>query len=155
MAQKQDSNFNYDYWLQKVQQFSSEGKRVIAVGYEEAPQTANEVTHEMIVDGLNFLGLVAIIDPPREEVIESLRVMRAAGVQVKMITGDNAITAKSIGEKLGLADEIHAITGSEWDQLNDEEKIIAADENQVFARTTPSNKLEIIEALQKIIKLLP
>ncbi|WP_119325838.1 HAD-IC family P-type ATPase [Companilactobacillus musae] len=149
MAQKQDSNFNYDYWLQKVQQFSSEGKRVIAIGYEEAPQTANEVTHEMIVDGLNFLGLVAIIDPPREEVIESLRVMRAAGVQVKMITGDNAITAKSIGEKLGLADEIHAITGSEWDQLSDEEKIIAADENQVFARTTPSNKLEIIEALQK------
>lgn len=108
-----------------------------------------EVTHEMIVDGLNFLGLVAIIDPPREEVIESLKVMRTAGVEVKMITGDNAITAKTIGEKLGLADEIHAITGQEWEVLTPEEQIVAADENQVFARTTPSNKLEIITALQK------
>ncbi|GEO63697.1 HAD-IC family P-type ATPase [Companilactobacillus nantensis] len=149
MAQKQDNNFNYDYWLQKVQQFSAEGKRVIAVGYEKAPNDADEVTHEMIVDGLNFLGLVAIIDPPREEVIESLKVMRGAGVEVKMITGDNAITAKSIGEKLGLADEIHAITGPEWDALSAADKIVAADKNQVFARTTPSNKLEIIEALQE------
>ena len=149
MAQKQDANFNYDYWLEKVQRFSAEGKRVIAVAYEKAPKSADEVTHEMIVDGLNFLGLAAIIDPPREEIIESLKIMRSAGVEVKMITGDNAITAKSIGEKLGLADEIHAITGTQWDNLSAEEKIIAADENQVFARTTPSNKLEIIEALQQ------
>lgn len=148
-AQKQDKNFDYDYWLEKVQQFSAEGKRVIALGYEEAPQNATEVTHDMITDGLNFLGLVAIIDPPREEVIESLHVMRNAGVEVKMITGDNAITAKAIGEKLGLADEIHAITGAQWDELSEDEKIIAADKNQVFARTTPSNKLEIIKALQK------
>lgn len=149
MAKKQDPNFNYDYWLEKIQQFSSEGKRVIAVGYEKQTPTTDKVTHEMIVDGLNFLGVVAIIDPPREEVIESLKVMRTAGVQVKMITGDNAITAKAIGEKLGLADEINAITGVQWDALSDDEKIIAADKNQVFARTTPSNKLEIIEALQK------
>ena len=154
MAQKQDANFNYDYWLEKVQRFSAEGKRVIAVAYEKAPKSVDEVTHEMIVDGLNFLGLAAIIDPPREEVIESLKIMRSAGVEVKMITGDNAITAKSIGEKLGLADEIHAITGTQWDNLSAEEKIIAADENQVFARTTPSNKLEIIEALQQNNKVI-
>nr|WP_234032623.1 HAD-IC family P-type ATPase [Companilactobacillus bobalius] len=149
MAKKQDTNFDYDGWVDKVERFSKEGKRVIAVGYEKEPDTTNEITHKMIVDGLNFLGLVAIIDPPREEVIESLKVMRSAGVEVKMITGDNAITAKSIGQSLGLADEIHAITGTQWDALSDEEKITAADENQVFARTTPSNKLEIIEALQK------
>ena len=149
MAQKQDANFNFDYWFEKVQRFSEEGKRVIALGYEQVPEQVEEVNHEMILDGLNFLGLVAIIDPPREEVIEALKVMRTAGVQVKMITGDNAITAKTIGEKLGLADEIHAITGPEWDALSPEEQINAADENQVFARTTPSNKLEIIEALQK------
>jgi len=149
MAQAQDANFNYDYWFNKVKQFSEEGKRVIAVGYEKEPNNTDEITHEMIVDGLNFLGLVAIIDPPREEVIDSLKVMRTAGVEVKMITGDNAITAKTIGEKLGLADKIQAITGPEWDELSPEEQVIAADENQVFARTTPSNKLEIIKALQK------
>jgi len=149
MAQAQDANFNYDYWFNKVKQFSEEGKRVIAVGYEKEPNNTDEITHEMIVDGLNFLGLVAIIDPPREEVIDSLKVMRAAGVEVKMITGDNAITAKTIGEKLGLADKIQAITGPEWDELSPDEQVIAADKNQVFARTTPSNKLEIIKALQK------
>jgi Cation transport ATPase len=92
--------------------------------------------------------LAAIIDPPREEVIESLKVMRKAGVDIKMITGDNAITATAIGKQLGLADDIKAITGMQWDSLNDEEKIVAANEHQVFARTTPNNKLEIIEALQ-------
>src|SRR5699024_5844346 len=80
MAKKQDANFDYDSWVDKVERFSKEGKRVIAVGYEKEPDTTNEITHEMIVDGLNFLGLVAIIDPPREEVIESLKVMRSAGV---------------------------------------------------------------------------
>ncbi|AUI72657.1 HAD-IC family P-type ATPase [Companilactobacillus alimentarius] len=149
MARLQDKNFDYDYWLNKVEAFSKEGKRVIAVGYEKEPDNTDTVTQEMIVDGLNFLGLVAIIDPPREEVIESLKVMRSAGVEVKMITGDNAITAKSIGKKLGLADEINAITGTQWDSLSDDEKIVAANKNQVFARTTPSNKLEIIDALQK------
>lgn len=99
MARLQDKNFDYDYWLNKVEAFSKEGKRVIAVGYEKEPDNTDTVTQEMIVDGLNFLGLVAIIDPPREEVIESLKVMRSAGVEVKMITGDNAITAKSIGKK--------------------------------------------------------
>lgn len=149
MARLQDKNFDYDYWLNKVEAFSKEGKRVIAVGYEKEPDNTDTVTQEMIVDGLNFLGLVAIIDPPREEVIESLKVMRSAGVEVKMITGDNAITAKSIGKKLGLADEINAITGTQWDSLSDDEKIVAANKNQVFARTTPSNKLEIIDALQR------
>lgn len=144
-----DKDFDYDHWLDKVSTYSAQGKRVIAVSYEEVPENINEITHEQITNGMNFLGLAAIIDPPREEVIDALKVMNDAGVQVKMITGDSAITAKAIGEQLGLADEINAITGLEWDQLTDEEKIQAADSNQVFARTTPSNKLEIIDALQK------
>ncbi|MFC6322872.1 HAD-IC family P-type ATPase [Companilactobacillus baiquanensis] len=144
-----DPNFDYDYWLDKVTKYSEQGKRVIAVSYEEVPNDIDEITHEQITNGMNFLGLAAIIDPPREEVIDSLKVMNDAGVQVKMITGDSAITAKAIGEQLGLAKEINAITGPNWDQLSDDEKIRAADENQVFARTTPSNKLEIIDALQK------
>ncbi|MFD1418934.1 HAD-IC family P-type ATPase [Companilactobacillus keshanensis] len=144
-----DKDFDYNYWLDKVTAYSAQGKRVIAVSYEEVPENINEITHEQITNGMDFLGLAAIIDPPREEVIDSLKVMNDAGVQVKMITGDSAITAKAIGEQLGLADEINAITGLEWDQLTDKEKIQAADKNQVFARTTPSNKLEIIDALQK------
>ncbi|APX71124.1 HAD-IC family P-type ATPase [Companilactobacillus allii] len=153
MAKKNDPKFDFDMWFERVKRFSEDGKRVIAVGYENEKKTTNEITHDIITDGINFLGLVAIIDPPREEVIEALKVMNTAGVDVKMITGDNAIIAKSIGKQLGLADEIHAITGLEWDKLTDEEKVEAANENQVFARTTPSNKIEIIEALQKSNKV--
>lgn len=144
-----DNSFDIAKWTKVVEDYSSQGKRVIAVGYRDMDQHYDEVTHEMINEGLNFLGLAAIIDPPREEVIQSLKEIRSAGVEVKMITGDSAATATAIGEKLGLADEIHAITGPEWDKLSPEDQVIEADRNQVFARTTPGNKIEIIKALQK------
>ncbi|MFC6322532.1 HAD-IC family P-type ATPase [Companilactobacillus baiquanensis] len=149
MAKNNDDNFAQDTWSNRVKEFSKDGKRVIAVGYKKVSDETTSITHDLINNGLNFLGLAAIIDPPREEVIDALKEIRSAGVEVKMITGDSPITASAIGEKLGLADKINAITGPEWDKLSDEERIKAADENQVFARTTPGNKIEIIEALQK------
>ncbi len=148
MFKTTDPSFDIDSWTKVVEQYSGQGKRVIAVGYRDV-ERQTDVTHELINQGLHFLGLAAIIDPPSEEVIQSLKEIRSAGVEVKMITGDSAATAKAIGEKLGLADEIHAITGPEWDSLSDDEKVVAADKNQVFARTTPGNKIEIIKALQK------
>lgn len=148
MAEQMDASFDEKTWSNRVQDFSEHGKRVIAVGYKEVPTNITKITHNLINNGLNFLGLASIIDPPREEVIEALEEIRSAGVEVKMITGDSPVTASAIGEKLGLAEKINAITGPEWDQLSDDERIIAADKNQVFARTTPSNKIEIIEALQ-------
>lgn len=149
MFKKTDPTFDIEHWTKVVEDYSRQGKRVIAVGYREVDPSITEVTHELINDGLIFLGLAAIIDPPREEVIEALKKIRSAGVEVKMITGDSAATATAIGEKLGLASEIHAITGPEWDKLSDEEKVLTAKKNQVFARTTPGNKIEIIKALQQ------
>lgn len=149
MAEVGMADFSQTKWSQKVQALSKQGKRVVAVGYRTvAPETA-EVTHELLSEGVQLLGLAGIIDPPREEVISALQDMKQAGVEVKMITGDHPLTAKTIGEKLGLAKNIHVITGSEWDALTPEEKGSAALEHQVFARTTPQNKLEIIEALQQ------
>ncbi|QZO09828.1 HAD-IC family P-type ATPase [Enterococcus raffinosus] len=137
-----------DYWLQTVQELSKQGKRVVAVGYKEVPSELTEVSHDILFEGITLLGLAGIIDPPREEVIESLKDMRKAGVEVKMITGDHPLTAKTIGEKLVLAPKIQVITGQEWDNLSQEDKEAAALSHQVFARATPKNKLEIIEALQ-------
>ncbi|WP_255552528.1 HAD-IC family P-type ATPase [Lactobacillus sp. Sy-1] len=148
LAKKTDPNFDTQAWEDKVHALSKTGKRVIAVGYKPVADNVNEINHELITSGIQFLGLAGIIDPPREEVVQALKEMNAAGVEVKMITGDNPVTAKAIGEKLGLAPEIHAITGAELDQLNDEEFTKAVLENQVFARTTPQNKLQIIKALQ-------
>ncbi|WP_125708428.1 HAD-IC family P-type ATPase [Companilactobacillus zhongbaensis] len=144
-----DESFDIPKWTQTVEDYSRQGKRVIAVGYREVDGNVDDVTHDLIKTGLHFLGLAAIIDPPREEVIQALKEIRSASVEVKMITGDSAATATAIGEKLGLANEIHAITGPEWDQLSDEDKVLAANRNQVFARTTPGNKIEIIKALQQ------
>lgn len=148
MAKAKTDDFDFSFWAQKVQQLSEEGKRVVAVGYQKVSDDIMEVTHEVLAEGIQFLGLAGIIDPPREEVISVLRDMREAGVEVKMITGDHPTTAKTIGEKLGLAKQIKVITGAQWDQLTAAEKEITAVSHQVFARTTPKNKLEIVEALQ-------
>ena len=153
MASTKDTGFNQVKWDAKVEDLSLQGKRVVAVGYKLITYEVNEITHDLLFSGVTFLGLAGIIDPPREEVIGSLKEMRKAGVEVKMITGDHPLTAKTIGEKLGLADKISVITGPEWDKMSEEEQQIAALNYQVFARTTPKNKLEIISALQASEKI--
>ncbi|VTT37257.1 HAD ATPase, P-type, family IC [Enterococcus casseliflavus] len=146
MVQKQAAPFNEAYWTGHVRRLSAEGKRVVAVGYQKV--SIDHIDETIFEQGLHLLGIAGIIDPPREEVIASLKEMNQAGVQVKMITGDHPLTAKAIGEKLGLADEIHVVTGAELDQMSEAEFQDAALTNQVFARTTPKNKLDIIKALQ-------
>jgi len=148
MAEQFDATFDAAPWQTTVQRLSEQGKRVIAVGYLDVADTIDKVTHEQLNNGIQLLGLAGIIDPPRDEVIQALKEMNRAGIDVKMITGDHPATAKAIGEQLGLADQIKAITGAEWEQLSAEEKEAAAVDHQVFARTTPKNKLEIVQALQ-------
>lgn len=142
------ADFDEKYWTNKVEELAAVGKRVVAVGMVDVPESVTEVSHELLRQGINFLGLAGIIDPPRPEVIATLKQLNAAHVQVKMITGDSPVTATAIGQQLGLAPSIRAITGPEWDELDAAGKKQAAAANQVFARTTPQNKLEIVEALE-------
>lgn len=149
MSQSIDEDFPLEKWNHLVQDLSKQGKRVVAVGYKKVPSSIDEVTHDLLFEGIHLIGLAGIIDPPREEVIGSLAEMRKAGVDVKMITGDHPLTAKTIAEKLGLASEINVITGPDIDELSPEQLENIVLNHQVFARTTPKNKLEIVEALQK------
>jgi len=149
MSQSIEEDFPLEKWNHLVQDLSEQGKRVVAVGYKKVPSSIDEVTHDLLLEGIHLIGLAGIIDPPREEVIGSLADMRKAGVDVKMITGDHPLTAKTIAEKLGLASEINVITGTEIDELSPEQLENIVLNHQVFARTTPKNKLEIVEALQK------
>lgn len=144
-----ESKFDEPYWLQQVTTLSEQGKRVVAVGYKFVPANITEITPELLATGINFLGVAGIIDPPEEAVIPALKEMNRAGVQVKMITGDHPLTAKAVAEKLNLAPEISVVTGGQLDQMSSSELEQAVIENQVFARTTPKNKLEIIAALQR------
>lgn len=144
-----DEKFDRQYWSDLASQFAQSGKRVIAVGYINVEQNVSEVTHDTLQKyGINFLGLAAIIDPPRPEVIEAITNMRQAGIHVKMITGDSPDTAKAIGQQLGLAENIQVITGSEVENLSDDQLAQIVTNYDVFARTTPQDKLRIIAAYQ-------
>lgn len=151
MAAKGDPAFDIQKWTKRVNDWSAAGKRVIALGFRIVEgENLMEIEQDHLYQGIHLLGLAALQDAPREEVIAALKTMNNAGVAVKMITGDDPQTARAIGQQLGLAPgKIHAITGAQWDQLSVEEKVQAAQHNQVFARTTPQNKLEIVDALQR------
>lgn len=105
-------DFDTDYYLKLTSQFSVQGQRVIAVAESIVEPDTTEITPALLEQGLDFLGLTAIIDPPRESVTSAIKQMRRAGVKVKMITGDHPETALAIAQKLDMADSPKAITGA-------------------------------------------
>ncbi|MBN2870593.1 MAG: HAD-IC family P-type ATPase, partial [Campylobacterales bacterium] len=94
------------------------------------------------------LGLLGLIDPPRQEAITALEECHRAGIGVKMITGDHALTASAIGRQIGLTRSDHVLTGTQIDDLDDDELSKAVLETDIFARTTPEHKLRLVMALQ-------
>lgn len=137
-----------------MEDLSSRGQRVIAVGMKKVEEPKEECHHEDLENGIEFLGVVGIMDPPRDEVIDAIKTMREAGVEVKMITGDHPGTAKSIAESLQLADNVLVITGLELDEMSEDELTEKINDYQVFARTTPKNKLQIVKAHQRSGKII-
>ncbi len=141
--------------LRKVEDMASEGLRVLAFARIELPADTNKITHDVLNSGLTFLGLQGLIDPPRQEAIAAVRTCQNAGIQVKMITGDHALTAAAIARHIGLynvedhqSGEYCVLTGREIESLSDEELIECADQYSVFARVSPEQKLRLVEALQ-------
>jgi Ca2+-transporting ATPase len=125
------------------------GLRVLAFARKDF-SGADRIAHADVSSGLTFLGLQGIIDPPREEAMHAARACQDAGIKVKMITGDHALTASAIACQVGLADscESAALTGRQIAELTDEQLIQAADQTPVFARVSPEQKLRLVEALQ-------
>ena len=99
---------------------------------------------------LTIVGLCAIMDPPRPECVDAISTAKTAGIRVVMITGDHKDTALAIGEMLGLVDEKYseALTGPELDDMNEMQLRHAVMNYNVFARASPQNKIQIVEALQ-------
>jgi magnesium-transporting ATPase (P-type) len=115
----------------------------------------DELHHDHVKEGLTFLGLQGMIDPPRAEAMVSVRKCQDAGIQVKMITGDHALTARSIALQLGLRsghgdDELVAVTGRELEEVSDEDLPALAERAVVFARVAPEQKLKLVRALQSL-----
>ncbi|WDF81650.1 HAD-IC family P-type ATPase [Lacticaseibacillus pabuli] len=133
-----------------VAHLASAGKRVVALGYQPVPEGTTEIDQDAIGDGLTICGLVGIIDPPRPEVATAVSELRIAGVKVKMITGDDPRTASAIAKQLNLGEDIEAITGPELEAMSDDELDKVIDRYTVFARTTPGDKLRIVQSQQRV-----
>lgn len=129
--------------------------RVLAVAYKEVKKFSDQPTSEELENGLTFLGLIGMIDPPREEAKEAVQVCKSAGIKPIMITGDHIVTATAIAKELGIYTEgDRAITGIELDKLSDEELDKIVQNISVYARVTPENKIRIVKAWQKLGKVV-
>jgi magnesium-transporting ATPase (P-type) len=137
-----------DRWRAAVDAVAAEGQRVLAVASRPAAAGEDRLSFESAERGLVLLGLVGLMDPPRDAAISAVADCRAAGIRVKMITGDHAATARAIAARLGLANASDVLEGAELDGLDDETLACRAQEVDVFARTTPEHKLRLVQALQ-------
>ena len=135
-------------WEALIDKLASQGERVLAIAVKSFDNGKRELQFEDVEDGLSLLGLVGIIDPPREEAIAAVKTCRSAGIRVKMITGDHLATARAIGKQLGIGDGTRAVAGKDIESLDDAalRKLVA--ETDVFARSSPEHKLRLVEALQ-------
>jgi calcium-translocating P-type ATPase len=137
----------------QVEEYAGQGLRVLGVarrplGRDSAPQLREEAER-----GLTFLGLVAMVDPPRAEVAEAVERCHAAGIRIIVVTGDHALTASAVAREIGIgADrELPVIGGEELDRMSDEDldALLHTDRELVFARSSPEAKLRIADALQE------
>ena len=131
-------------------QMSQNALRVLAVAYKEIDEIPAELTSENLENGLTFIGLVGMIDPPRPEAKVAVATCREAGIKPIMITGDHVLTATAIAKELGIFVEGDtAMTGAEVDELTDQELDARLPEISVYARVSPENKIRIVKAWQR------
>ena len=140
--------------MQKIERINSkmadDALRVIAVAYAEMPRLPTNIESRSIENNLTFVGLIGMIDPPREGVEEAVATCRKAGIKTVMITGDHIATAKAIAKDLGILRKNDlAITGKELDEIPQKELEKNISRYSVFARVSPEHKVRIVEAFQK------
>ncbi len=129
---------------------SENALRVLAIGYKEIDTIPENPTSEELENGLTFMGLVGMIDPPRPEAKEAVKICRGAGIKPVMITGDHVVTASAIAKELGILFEgDRAITGAELDSMTDRELDEQVENISVYARVSPENKIRIVKAWQR------
>jgi magnesium-transporting ATPase (P-type) len=135
-------------WHRRVDELAARGQRVLALAVRPLVRGTRELAFADVEQGLVLLGLVGMSDPPREEAISAVQRCRAAGIRVKMITGDHLATARAVGSALGIGDGTKAVSGAELDRMDDDAFARAAREVDVFARASPEHKLRLVRALQ-------
>ena len=132
------------------EQMAHKALRVIAVAFKDVTELPSKIDSSTIENNLTFVGLIGMIDPPREGVKEAVRTCKDAGIKTVMITGDHLETAKAIAKDLGILNNGEkAITGQELDKMTQEQLEKNIKEYSVFARVTPEHKVRIVKAWQR------
>ena len=148
MRQQGERPLDVDWWRRMANDTAAQGLRVLALACRNAAPTGAGLGWDDVRGGFSMLGLVGIIDPPREEAGVAVRECHRAGVRVKMITGDHAETARAIGAQLGIGAGKPALTGAEIALLDDAALQRVAWDVDVFARAAPEHKVRLVQALQ-------
>src|SRR5690606_38002108 len=143
-----DQPVDPDYWRRMFTDTAAHGLRMLVIAEKDVDASQSNLGFDHMHSGFTLLALVGIIDPPRAEAIEAVAECQRAGIRVKMITGDHADTARTIGALLGIGVGKPAITGAELELLDDAELRRLAGEIDIFARTSPAHKLRLVQALQ-------
>jgi magnesium-transporting ATPase (P-type) len=138
-----------EFWHERMEEIAVRGQRVIALATKPATSEQLELGFSDVESGLTLLGLFGLADPPREQAISAVASCQAAGIRVKMITGDHAITAGAIGSIIGLRTDGGILTGHDLDAMNEQELCRRIGEVDIFARTSPEHKLRLVQTLQK------
>ena len=141
--------FDPQQWHDDMDRVAGEGMRLLALAERRDQKSRRKLaTADVQEGGFTLVGIAGLADPPRQEAAQAVAECREAGILVKMITGDHALTAKAIGQQLGLGDEVKAITGSEIEAMSDEELRRVVLDTEIFARATPEHKLRLVTAMQ-------
>nr|WP_232020277.1 cation-transporting P-type ATPase [Sulfuriflexus mobilis] len=136
------------YWETCMHTMASRGQRLLAIAFKPVAAGQQSLSFSDVEVGLTLLGVVGIIDPPREEAIQAVRDCQSAGIRVKMITGDHAITARAIGTQMGIGDGITVVNGTDLETYNAQQLEDAVQRSDIFARVSPEQKLQLVTALQ-------
>ncbi|MCL7938941.1 cation-transporting P-type ATPase [Halomonas sp. ATCH28] len=142
-----DQELDVETWEERIHALSSRGLRVLALA-EKPVRDVHELTDEHAEEELVLLGLVGLLDPPREEAIAAVKDCLAAGIRPVMITGDHAVTAQAIARQLGFAHTDRALSGREIEAMSDADLEAIILEVDVFARAAPEHKLRLVQAMQ-------
>ena len=132
-----------DKVMKIVHEFAENGMRVLGLAYKEVGKT---YTLKKVESGMKFVGLVAMIDPPRKETKNSIKLCKEAGIRTIMMTGDHKLTAQSIAHKIGIEGDV--ITGNDIDEMSEKDLTEKVKTVSIFARISPEHKLKIVKTLQ-------
>ncbi len=139
---------NADYWHARIEAIAAQGQRVLALATRPVPQTHVFLNTADLEGELTLIGLVGLIDPPRNEAIAAVAECHQAGIRVKMITGDHAGTARAIGQQIGLQNTERVLTGADLEGMDDAQLAAVVVDTDIFARASPEHKLRLVMALQ-------